>query len=554
MVTSLNTPFCLRIGITGHRTLHSLPKLTACLDKILITEFLEAFSPEARNIVTSLKTTPVQLTFISPLAEGADRLAANAALQNGCTLEALLPMPKDEYEKDFVTQESRREFDNLLAKAHRITVVKNGKVPLDVDYRSNAYLNVGTETVNRCDILIALWDGKPSRGTGGTADIVALALKQNKPVFIVSTEEPGTIELRNGGVLMAENITELDRFNSFSIDDAELQAACEKDFIEIFPSPQADMIPGYLKEIVKNQLLPPYCRASKIASKFQKSYKLTGKLGYIFSTSSVAFMAFAVIFAKHPLFSIPSYIAELLLLISLYLMIHRAEHARVHPGWLENRVLAERLRTAFYFVACGEMPDIKLKGHSIHHHSQNWVDQAYQSILSMLPPLARPEDESLQPYRHFVDSAWIQGQVKYHTDKAATLSGKNNNLKYWGMLCFKIAITVSLIHLGFALFGAATGHHLEGTLLLLEELLSVVAITLPAAGAAFGGYRSLLEQSRIAARSRSMAQHLTRLSQQEATEDAAEFHHYLVKIEKIMLIESEDWLALMEHAELERIA
>jgi hypothetical protein len=551
---SQQTPCRLRIGVTGHRTLHGITALSTCLHSFLNSGYLEALTPEARQIVSTAKNAPITFSIISPLAEGADRLAAQVALQHGCALEALLPMPQEEYEKDFTTHESKREFRELLAQSQRVTVTECGAPLDDPNYRQKSYLRVGEETVARCDILIALWDGEPSRGIGGTADIVALALEQKKPVFIVSTSQPGKVELLNGGTLQAKFISELEAFNSFPIDDAELEACCASTYQEVFASAQSETLPEHCKEQVKTHLIPAYCRASKIAESFQGRYKLVGRLGYLFSTLSVAFMAFAVVFAKHPLFSIPGYIAELCLLASLYFMIHRAEHARVHPGWLENRALAERLRTAFYFVACGELPLPRSGQKPGYRQNQSWVDRAFHQIISRIPDLKRPEPSSLPHYQDFIKTAWVQDQIAYHTKNAAKLTAKNAQLKRWGMLCFKLAIGVSLIHLGFALYGVATGHHAEGLLLVLEELLSVVAITLPAAGAAVGGYRTLLEQSRIAARSRAMAQHLSTLIEQPAADTPEAFRGHLEQIQELMLIESEDWLALMEHAELERIA
>jgi len=547
-------PFRIRIGVTGHRKLSDEFKLRQCIDSILSTQIFKAFKEDEYEKIRMAENTPVTYTVVSPLAEGADRLVAQAIIQKGGRLESLLPMPREEYEKDFPTPESLREFNELLAKSHRVVTTECGVLPTDAEYRQHAYLRVGQETLNCCDILIALWDGNPSRGIGGTAHVVALAIDQKKPVFIVSTSQPGTLELKNEGVLNADFIAELERFNSVSITAAELAAQCEKDFADIFPSHEARSIPEPFKKIVEKFLIPPYCRASKISAGYQKRYKRTGKLGYIFSTLSVTLMAIAVICAKQPLFSIPGYIAELCLLISLYLMIHRAEHARIHSGWLESRALAERLRTVFYFTACGESPDAVLKGHIIYHRSYNWVDHAYNEIISTLPMSTRPKMPELGYCREFIDTTWVQGQIDYHTENNEKLSRNNDNLKKWGIWCFELAIGISLIHLGFAIFGSATGHHPEGWLLVFEEVLSVIAITLPAGGAAFGGYRSLLEQSRIAARSKAMMNHLSHLRKEACTEDSDKFRQYLECIQEIMLIESEDWLALMEHAELERIA
>lgn len=90
----------LVLGITGHRDLREEDR-----------EALEAF---VGGVFTDLRAryprTP--LTLLSPLAEGADRLAARVALESGVRLIVPLPMPRELYERDFPT--SRAEFDRLL--------------------------------------------------------------------------------------------------------------------------------------------------------------------------------------------------------------------------------------------------------------------------------------------------------------------------------------------------------------------------------------------------------------------------------------------------------
>jgi len=551
MTNPSQIPYRIRLGITGHRTLSDIPALTQCLQHIINSGYLDAFTSESQEKIKQAKATSIVFSIISPLAEGADRLVANVVLEHGGSLEVLLPSPREEYETDFITTESRKEFADLFNRAHRVTVTKGNISPEDSSYRQKSYLCVGEEVVDRCDILIALWDGKPSRGVGGTADIMSFALKQKKPVFIISTTNPGTVNLENSGSLQVKFISELDRYNSFLIDTTELNTRCENSYKDIFPSPLADPLPVQLKKIVHNYLIPPYCRASKIAETNQSRYKHTGWLGYLFSTLSVAFMAFAVVFVKQPLLSIPGYIAELCLLISLYIMIHWAERAKVQSGWLEHRALAERLRMAFYFIACGESPMMSNKGPSTYRHNFSWVDHAYYEILSEIPAplIARPSAAQIKPYREFIDTSWIKGQIDYHTVNSEKLTKKNLSFKKWGLRCFKLAIFVSLIHLGFALY-AINDHHTNGMVLFLEQLLSIMAISLPAAGAAVNGYRSLLEQSRIATRSKAMAYYLSNIQEQSH----AELRPHLENIQEAMLIESEDWFALMQHAELGKIA
>lgn len=45
-----------------------------------------------------------------------------------------------------------------------------------------SYFEAGKTVVNTIDFLIAVWDGKPSRGLGGTADVVEYAQECYKRV------------------------------------------------------------------------------------------------------------------------------------------------------------------------------------------------------------------------------------------------------------------------------------------------------------------------------------------------------------------------------------
>jgi hypothetical protein len=54
--------------------------------------------------------------------------------------------------------------------------------------REEAYERAGHEVVARCDVLIALWDGAPPRGRGGTAAIVEHARALGRRVEVICVE------------------------------------------------------------------------------------------------------------------------------------------------------------------------------------------------------------------------------------------------------------------------------------------------------------------------------------------------------------------------------
>ena len=162
--------------MTGHRFLAEVDKLRAGVDRAL-DEIERAFAGR-------------ELQVVSPLAEGADRLVAEAVLQRGGDLVVPLPLPIDDYLQDFEAEESKAEFQRLLERAAEM--IELPATPT----RNEAYEQVGLYVLDNCDVLIAVYDGQPSQGRGGTADIVERALQRGTPVLHIKAgnRRPGTNE------------------------------------------------------------------------------------------------------------------------------------------------------------------------------------------------------------------------------------------------------------------------------------------------------------------------------------------------------------------------
>lgn len=143
----------------------------------------------------------IRYCILSPLAEGADRLVAEEVLETEDSwLEAVLPLPVEEYAEDFRTESSKRQFHSLLDRAkrrHDLYASKgNQDRPLsrNTGFRTLAYRTAGRFIVANCDLLIALWDEDRPWKRGGTTDTVAYA-RGKKPVLVFSLKEPGRIHL-----------------------------------------------------------------------------------------------------------------------------------------------------------------------------------------------------------------------------------------------------------------------------------------------------------------------------------------------------------------------
>lgn len=137
-----------------------------------------------------LKTFPgSNFRVLSSLAEGADRLLAKRLLLIlNARLWVPLPLPEEEYLKDFKTSRSKKEFISLLHKAEKVI-----KLPIK-ETREVGYLAAGKYIVENSNILLAIWDGKIAQGTAGTTEIVGLAKQRNLPLVWIhaGNRKPGT--------------------------------------------------------------------------------------------------------------------------------------------------------------------------------------------------------------------------------------------------------------------------------------------------------------------------------------------------------------------------
>ncbi|MFD8866293.1 hypothetical protein ACFV1F_18295 [Streptomyces sp. NPDC059590] len=140
----------MRLGITGHRGLRAE---TEQLVREALREEVKRHSPEA-------------LVGVSCIADGPDAWFAEMVLGAGGKLEVVVPA---EQYRDGLPEEHHQSYDRFLRQA--VEVHHAGMVESD----SQAHMAGSEILVGVVDELIAVWDGQPARGYGGTADVVAYA-------------------------------------------------------------------------------------------------------------------------------------------------------------------------------------------------------------------------------------------------------------------------------------------------------------------------------------------------------------------------------------------
>jgi hypothetical protein len=142
-----------RIGVTSHR---GLPPHTPELIAAALRQELEPYSGN-------------ELAGVSCLAGETDQFFARTALDLGGTLQVVVPA---EQCRDGLKPDEQRGYDQLFAKAKGVE-----RLPF-VEPTEQAHLAAGQAVVDHSERLVAVWDVKPARGMGGTADIAATPVRR----------------------------------------------------------------------------------------------------------------------------------------------------------------------------------------------------------------------------------------------------------------------------------------------------------------------------------------------------------------------------------------
>jgi hypothetical protein len=136
---------------------------------------------------------PPLLRVLTPIAEGADRLGATAAIEVGFELDCILPFERTQFALDFESEASRTEYESLLGKARAV-------LELDGSRESErsmgaAYAAASEHVLGQSDVLITLWTGAEPKGPGGTGLTVDAALAAHMPVVWINANDPRRVQI-----------------------------------------------------------------------------------------------------------------------------------------------------------------------------------------------------------------------------------------------------------------------------------------------------------------------------------------------------------------------
>jgi hypothetical protein len=165
-----------------------------------VLEFLQEFATNLPDLEDWYQNPgrPL-LRVISAVAEGADRLVALQGLDLGFELQCPLPFDRLEYAKDFRSDGSVLEFNNLLLHPHTTAVLELDGVrnqerdPRDLEAQS--YEQAGRVVLSQSDVLIAIWNGEERNKKGGTSQVVGQARQRNIPTVWIKSQAPHEVNI-----------------------------------------------------------------------------------------------------------------------------------------------------------------------------------------------------------------------------------------------------------------------------------------------------------------------------------------------------------------------
>jgi hypothetical protein len=522
----------VNIGITGHRELPDadIPLLQRQLSAVLEQVRVSCTSILEQSGILYDPQLPL-LRLLSPLAEGSDRIAARCALENRFDLQCPLPFERTEYEKDFITGESRAEFRRLLSRASSVF-----EIGCPASSRSKSYQNIGEIVLMHSDILIAVWTGEDNEKIGGTADIVNKAGEQHIPVVWVDARRDHSVRMIREGV----------HYDNWQ---QQLSGVLGAAFC---PSAGTDVFARlYFEE--KDKKGDIEWLAGFYARHFRKA-GLYRHLFYFLATVAYGAGLYFGFWYKDNGDTDPftlvvrgiGFGVQALFLLLIIWVRQRNDNRHWHQKFVDYRILAELLRQTAILTPLGAgLHGIHLPSYN-KDANDNWINWYYRTLLRQggLPGMLLGP-EQLRECRAMI-LTMVTGQIDYHQSKAKKNKATNEQLEKVGDTVYWISLVaiVSRVLLFFIHAHDPTGNYHD-----TEKTLNIFCLVLPALAASAHAFAEQGGFERLGHRSEAMAEDLALLKTQfELIPDNAYLptKRMAGKIAALMISEVSDWRVLLK--------
>ena len=486
-------PFVLSVGITGHRA-EVLEEGDVELLRERIRETLIEIEEAGRALLEReqdcFAASPAQLRFVSPIADGADQIAAELALELGWELQVVLPFERSVYRASLANEPSRLCFDELIERSSCLL-----ELPGDLKDSLDAYIMTGRATVSHCDVLIAVWDGKPPRGRGGTGEVVQLALTRGTaiihvpvdprsdvrvlwaafdPTVVTVADDPGVsrpldrhdVDILLTGLLMPPVDQQEQAFLKGFARERLRQFRARIEYPLLLAAagvkrfrPQA-FTDKYVAAQIHDEwqryragcaeahnILAPidlleesYSWADRLATHFAQTYRSGHIFNFVLGGVAVclglsAFMA--------PRLKLEEAALEMLITMAIILNAHIGTKQEWHRRWLDYRQLAERLRPMRTLKLLGiAAPDPP--GTDTNPIPTRWIEWYAGGIWrAMGCPSGKIDRDCAARLARAIADHEVEPQVSYHERHAEQIEKLDHRLEQVGMTLFIATLVAS---------------------------------------------------------------------------------------------------------------
>jgi hypothetical protein len=489
----------LTIGITGHRD--------------LVEEEVPALKEAVRDFFVQMRRDypDLDLQLITPLAEGSDRLVTDVALELDIELIVPLPMPQDEYVKDFSSPQAIEAFRSSLKKArviHLRSLSSADNCPVTAADRDRQYAQLGIFISNHSQVLLALWDGKPSAAIGGTASVVNYHLTAIMPGYSVAEESPNLLAdnendlayhivcsrdrfdgkprdglkpqqtawvtahfgLESGDKMPLEYAVMLHRLQDFGRDKKKYESDIATEGVDLLENAPDLELPIGTRAISEKHRI-----ADWLAIHFQKRISLG-----LIATHSIAVLI-GLIFIVYSEFDGLDFLVNIFLFAFLagFLLYKLGEHRQWHRKHLDYRALAEGLRVQFYWSLAGVIDTQSAEFAYDNFLQKQDVDLGWIRHVMRNVSLARSRDQD--PSEAWVDwviEQWVgdesgqTGQLAYYHRKELEKATRYKRTTNLGRVALWVGVITAIV---LAITGTDISDTQRNLLLVLMGILPLIA-------------------------------------------------------------------------------
>ncbi|MCH7790085.1 MAG: hypothetical protein IH940_11690 [Acidobacteria bacterium] len=414
------------------------------------------------------RCAPARVELLTGMADGADQIVTEVALELGCDVHVMLPKPREVYRAE-LSPEGAIQLDRVIeSPAVEVSIIsdttdhEHGGVDPGLPYH-----RLGLHLAKSAHVLIALWDGQMERRSGGTLDVLASYLDRDfgpepsgeLPDPVAVGEVPDALEgptavwvpsARLGAAGQAEQLDTTPVYviasgrggvwhgqaamptalTSMLDDLAELTVDMSSGGSQPAGYSLLEALPDDL-DIAERLALDEVQSAYLAADGLAMANQSLSDRAFIAATLIGAGMGFAFLwFAK-----IDDHLAWLYAYLALFLVgyiLFRTTHSRrwLHQH-LSRRVLAENLRVRFFVLLLGMSDRVDVRRVMTETGVSSFPGFAWARESDRVGvPLPQSEPRELAERYALVDEHWVDDQATYFGRKVRQLEIRHAGLEF----------------------------------------------------------------------------------------------------------------------------